>query len=356
LAWAAAGAWAAVEIPGDAAAGQAIFREQNCITCHSVSGEGGKSAPDLGRRVGRSYTPDLMASLMWNHAPAMWSAMERASISRPQLTIQQAADLFAFFYAARYFEKPGDAARGKQLFLSKRCADCHHISSSGGGGPPVVSWESLADPIGLAQQMWNHRAGMAKAFSEKKVAWPTLTGQELTDILVYLQNLPQTKALKPAFTMASSETGQRLLEVKGCLKCHQGANFLSGRFVNRSLAQFAAEMWNHGSHMTSALELRPEEMRRIAGYLWSVQYFDAPGSADRGRKMFGEKKCSTCHDDRASGAPTLTGGGYNSFGMVTALWRHGPGMLARMREKRIDWPQFRQAEMSHLIAYLNSRK
>ena len=72
---------------------------------------------------------------------------------------KQAADLFAYFVSARYFEKPGDAGRGKQAFAAKHCADCHGITDSkAAGAPPVAKWESLADPVVLAQQMWNHGA------------------------------------------------------------------------------------------------------------------------------------------------------------------------------------------------------
>ena len=36
---------------------------------------------------------------------------------------------------------------------------------------------------------------MKEAFAQRKLAWPTLTAQELTDMLVYLQNLPETRNL-----------------------------------------------------------------------------------------------------------------------------------------------------------------
>ena len=53
---------------------------------------------------------------MWNHAPTMWAAMRAREIQAGDSNPQSAADLFAYFYAARFFEKPGDAGRGKALF------------------------------------------------------------------------------------------------------------------------------------------------------------------------------------------------------------------------------------------------
>ena len=61
--------------------------------------------------------------------------------------------------------------------------------------PPVAKWESLADPVILAQQMWNHGPKMRAEFAKRKLAWGKITGQELTDMLVYLQNLPETRNL-----------------------------------------------------------------------------------------------------------------------------------------------------------------
>src|SRR6516165_4787744 len=108
-------------IPGDERRGEQLFQSEQCIQCHSVNGRGGTLAPDLARRIDRNYTPTVMASLMWNHAPQMWAAMKKQGIRKPQMTPESASDLFAYFVSARYFERPGDAARGKQLFADKHC-------------------------------------------------------------------------------------------------------------------------------------------------------------------------------------------------------------------------------------------
>ena len=41
--------------------------------------------------------------------------------------------------------------------------------------------------------------------------------------------------------------------------------------------------------------------------------------------------------------------------MFSALTRHGPAMLDKMRDKHLAWPHFSADEMSSLIAYLNTR-
>jgi mono/diheme cytochrome c family protein len=67
-------------LPGDADRGKEVFRTQNCAVCHSINGEGGRIAPDLGQGVERGFSPYVMAGLLWNHAPVMWAAMERKGL------------------------------------------------------------------------------------------------------------------------------------------------------------------------------------------------------------------------------------------------------------------------------------
>ena len=345
-------------IPGDARRGAQLFDTEQCIQCHSVNGHGGSSAPDLGRRVDRNFTPAVMASLMWNHAPRMWAAMRKQGVVKASLSEESAADLFAYFVSARFFEKPGDAARGKAVFTSKHCAECHGITTvKEPGAPPVAQWESLADPVVLAQQMWNHGAKMKQVMAQKKFAWSEITAQELTDLLVYLRNLPETRHLAENFQFGPSASGEQLFQSKGCAECHKGKLALETLLKNQTITQIAADMWNHQPEMKQPPPvLSQEEMRQILAYVWARQYFTGEGNAERGKHVFTEKSCAVCHNDPSSGAPSLAGhkGAYSDITMVAALWDHGPRMLQEMARRNIPWPRFSDDEMSDLIAYLNS--
>jgi mono/diheme cytochrome c family protein len=351
----AASIWAAGPMSGDARRGEQLFQSEQCVQCHSFQGKGGSTAPDLSKRIDRNYTPAVMASLMWNHAPDMWGAMKKKGIVKSEMTPDIAADLFAYFVSARFFDRPGDAGRGKQAFAVRHCADCHGISTPlAGGAPPVAKWESLADPLVLAEQMWNHGAQMRAAFAQRKFPWAALTGQELTDILVYLQNLPETRDLVRHFEFPPSDAGEKLFESKGCSTCHTGEMALEHLLKNQTLTDIAAAMWHHQPEMKQpSPTLTPEEMRQIIGYIWARQYFTGAGSADRGKKVFAEKSCGTCHNDPSSGAPKLVKG-QSDITMVSALWEHGPRMLNVMNSKKIAWPRFTAQQMDDLVAYLNS--
>jgi mono/diheme cytochrome c family protein len=346
-------------IPGDSARGAKLFRNQQCVRCHAVNGVGGRIGIDLGRSVSRKYTPAQLASTMWNHAPVMWSAMEASQVQPPRLTPENAADLFAFFYSARFFDSSGDAARGQQTFASRHCAVCHGIEDSRAeGAPPVARWESLADPVELVRQMWNHSYQMHQSFERRHIEWQELTTGELNDILVYLRSLPQTPKVVARFSNTSGAGGGRLFQSKGCANCHTGPLALDGRLHNMTLSDISVDMWNHAPRMMKpAPNLSEDEMRSLLSYLWMRQFVNGGGNVAEGKTVFRERHCADCHAGGDHGAPPLPGQAkpYSEVSIISALWRHGPQMLRRMKEAGIAWPTFGSAqEVADLIAYLNS--
>ena len=46
-------------------------------------------------------------------------------------------------------------------------------------------------------------------------------------------------------------------------------------------------------------------------------------------------------------------GRMTSYGLVAALWKHGPEMMNRMQRQKIAWPHFAGPEMADLSAYLH---
>src|SRR5438067_3269037 len=148
---AAIGARAAV-VAVDSARGARLFESLECIQCHAVNGKAARIGPDLGRLVDRNLTPAALAATMWNHAPTMWAAMRQRSIHAGEVDEQAAADLFGYFYSVRFFEKTGDAGRGKRLFGSRGCAQCHGLDVPVQPGiQPVSHWQSLNAPFALTE-------------------------------------------------------------------------------------------------------------------------------------------------------------------------------------------------------------
>jgi mono/diheme cytochrome c family protein len=354
-------AHAAVEpvVSGDSERGRRIFDQEQCVHCHSINGRGGKMGVDFSLVVSRNFTPAQLASTMWNHAPVMFGALQTAGIQRPKLSPGDAADLFAYFYSTRFFDKAGNPAQGKEMFAEKRCGDCHGVTESRGeNAPPIAAWESLADPVVMVQQMWNHSSRMQDAFARRKIAWQQLTTEQLNDIAAWLRSLPETRHLTSRFSNTSDRDGYKIFEAKGCVNCHKGTLALEDRLHNMTLTDIAVDMWNHAPRMIKPTPtLSQEEMRELLSFLWMRQFVYPSGSVAKGREIFRTRRCADCHAGGAHGAPQLPGQArhYSEVSIISAIWGHGPQMLNRMKEAKIGWPRFRNPqELGDLLAYLNS--
>jgi cytochrome c2 len=351
-------------VSADSARGAQVFESQGCVQCHALNGVGAKIGPDLGLIADRGFTPASFAATMWNHAPAMWTEAQLRNAARPAMSEQQAADLFAFFYSMRFFEEPGDAARGKALFSSKRCEACHGIDAPKVAGvKPLADWNAAGDPLELVEQMWNHSSAMQAEMARNNIRVPLLKGQDLADLLVYTRRAIGKARTRPVLQVSSTDEGKALFESKHCNTCHGNVtHFLATNLHTETLTNIAADMWNHGLDMSLRdTKFAPGEMRQIAGFIWFSRAIEGAGEAGRGAQVFSSKKCTVCHDDPASGAPaigglTADGRFFSGATMISALTQHGPKMLDKMREKHLAWPRFSGDDMSGLIAYLNTRQ
>ena len=355
LGWLLAGTAGAATVPGmDSGRGDSVYESQGCVDCHRSRGRGGTTGPDLGRTIGRAKNPEDLAATMWNHAPVMWATIRSRGGAPPELSPQAAADLFASLYSARYFETPGDAARGKRLFDEKNCAHCHGlISSPNAGALPVKQWRSLTDPVAMVGAMWQHSPQMRSELARQKKSWPELSGQDLSDLEVYLRSQASSGNTQATFRIAAPAAGEKLFEAKGCAACH---NDKARALTRTTLTAVAAAMWNHAGILRyEAPQVDENEMRGLVSYAWARPYFAETGSAQHGKQVFTGKKCVACHSSGGTG-PDLKAraGEFSGISMVSSLWRHGPAMLSQMTSQNIAWPTFRPGEMADLMAFLNA--
>ncbi|UCF65848.1 MAG: c-type cytochrome [bacterium] len=94
----------------------------------------------------------------------------------------------------------------------------------------------------------------------------------------------------------------------------------------------------------------------VSTNIWS-QSLDIPENPLKGRYVFEQKGCITCHAIKGEGGhegPDLGRSKfYGSFlQLASIMWNHTPQMLQRMRELDLPYPQFSQEEMVNLISYL----
>ena len=139
-------AWTSCVWAGDAQHGWAVVQDQSCLECHTVNAQGAgheanATAPDLAvsayAPAGSALTPSAFASALWNHTPAMLSAVQSEVaanlVERPALAETDWADVFAYLYSEQIFQFPPETRRGKDVFTSKKCAECHSLAKVGPG-------------------------------------------------------------------------------------------------------------------------------------------------------------------------------------------------------------------------------
>ncbi len=164
--------------PGDAARGEAIFRQHGCGRCHAVRGKGGGVGPDLGRRAWvTSFTGVAIAQ--WKHAAGMRAAMTARGITAPELSSQEMAHVIVYLFSAAYADDPGSPRRGAELFEQKGCASCHAT----GVGPPLDGHRGRATPVRLAHDLWKHGPAMLEQMRDRGIRWPSFSGAEMRDLI-----------------------------------------------------------------------------------------------------------------------------------------------------------------------------
>jgi mono/diheme cytochrome c family protein len=182
----------------DPLAGARLFQMKGCVQCHAIDGVGGKTGPDLGRIEPPRSFYDLAAA-MWNHLPRMAQRMWPSLADRPYLTPNEMSDLIAFLHtpgssgAPEHLERsprlgPADPQRGRQLVADKGCLGCHSLTGPGGQAAGSLDWlKGLDSPWTIIATMWNHSFLMALKTEERKSAWPTLSSDEMADLVAFLR-------------------------------------------------------------------------------------------------------------------------------------------------------------------------
>ncbi len=363
---------------GDPQAGAHLFfEEKGCAGCHAANGVGGRRAPDLSAVETSQAGVAQLVSAMWNCGPRMWELMGEEGMSYPELSQEEIANLFAFLYTARYTNGTGDASRGRELFTSKECVQCHADDAGEGTdiAPALTAMAGMNTPIRWTQEMWNHASTMAAAMEEMNVDWPRFDGSEMNDLLAYIRSVSQGASPETELFPASPENGWEVFQNKSCIVCHSvggtggeiGPDLGPGRRIPLTIVQFAGLMWNHAPEMTKELASRGipqptfegEEIADMVAFLGSLRYFEPEGSPLIGASLFTKLGCSYCHGQDGEGTdqgPALrwSNRNYNSIMLATALWSHGPMMHRRTEDLEVPWPTLTESDVGNLVSYLNT--
>jgi cytochrome c551/c552 len=172
--------------------------------------------------------------------------------------------------------------------------------------------------------------------------------------------------------------GKAVIESSGCLSCHSvngNGNGTAGDLALRvfshqqSPAGTAAAMWNHAPEMWELMRTEGSQVSGVTrteaedvfAFFRSARYFDLRGEVIRGKKIFSEKGCASCHQlssqvaSAAAGPPvgewkTL----FDTAAWTSSLWNHAGTMLEDMERSGLDWPILSEQEMVDLLLYLRT--
>ncbi len=277
-----------VDEPGDPEEGKKLLATKECTVCHSILGKGGKIGPDL-TRWGVYVNPIVWAQKMWEHAPKMEKEMKKKKMSWPILKGRDMVNLVAYTQSIggkiqeEYHLDPGSPVRGKKLFSSKGCSDCHSAEGSGKEvGPDFGEIEFPRTLSDMTALMWNHSPEMLETMKKQNIPRKKINPQEMADIISYLF------AFRYFDRPGDPGRGEKVFEAKNCVICHTvgsggrdgsvGPNL--GRLRKTSIISITQSIWNHGPEMLQEMRnngfswpiLKGTDLNDISAYLKSVSH------------------------------------------------------------------------------------
>jgi mono/diheme cytochrome c family protein len=174
--------------------GWRVFRDKSCVACHSVKDEAGHVGPELGPGRQLPTTVLALSASMWNHSPAMWSAMEHLRIERVRFRQQEMADLVAFLFSFHYVEPGGSPKVGEVLFAGRGCSRCHGPRALGTPQAPALRGRGTNfNSVTIATALWRHGPDMYKRATELGLTWPVLGENDVGDLIAFLNTSPEEK-------------------------------------------------------------------------------------------------------------------------------------------------------------------
>jgi mono/diheme cytochrome c family protein len=168
--------------------------------------------------------------------------------------------------------------------------------------------------------------------------------------------------------------GRQVFLAKGCQTCHavwgEGGSLgpdLGKEGVWHSVMQLAGVLWNHSPEMIEKMRERrisrptisSAEMADLAAFLYFLNYFDAPGDPVRGKLLFSQKGCATCHavgrsEPRIGPALDKYKHLASPLFLARAMWSSGPPMARKMAELRVPRPELRGADLADILSYIQT--
>ena len=154
----------------EAATGKLPFT-RNCQQCHR-----GRLALDA--RLANKTFLDIGAGV-WNHVPLMG-----AFPTVPEADLRK---ILAYVWDVQYRGPEGNVSRGELAFTAKGCIGCHSDAQTGAVVSPRAG--KVFTPFSMAEIAWGWNQQMHRKMGDKAVPWPTLSPEDMSDLVAYLNSV-----------------------------------------------------------------------------------------------------------------------------------------------------------------------
>jgi mono/diheme cytochrome c family protein len=169
--------------------------------------------------------------------------------------------------------------------------------------------------------------------------------------------------------------GMYLFTEKQCAQCHaiQGIGGKIGQDLGKlqlrhSFLELARSLWNHFPRMNESLQeenllwakFSQDEMRHLITFLYTIKYFDQPGDAALGERIFREKNCFRCHSVGGKGSNISVKlddyqADISPVYISTELWNKRSIMTQKMKQEKIPQPQFQEHDVIDILAFIRAK-
>lgn len=271
------------------------------------------------------------------------------------------------------FSLAGSPQQGSLVFRAKGCIRCHSVNGEGGKVGPDLGRAKPGESTlpQLVTAMWNHAPQMWERMRADGVRYPTLSYDDIADLLAYLY---MSRHVDPP---GDAARGSDLFLARGCVHCHAIARV--GGKIGPDLAaandlagpmDWTDALWNHASAMRRATDrekiawpqFQDHELRDLYAF---ARQNDATrsvslGDAQRGWQIFQHKSCTGCHSIRT--AYQLAGPSLGPERQLPqtftelggAMISHFPQMEQAMAQQGIVRPELSAQEMTDVFTFLYS--
>jgi cytochrome c551/c552 len=169
-------------------AGRAVFAAKRCDRCHQPRGVAGvgPALEELQRPQGQME----LAGRLWNHVPAMASALGQDGLQWPAISAPEMTALMAYLGADPRRDPAPNPSQGQVMLMRKGCLKCHSLAGEGGRVRPDLAARraDYQSAPTWAAAMWTHTPRMAAMAREQGVPYPRFSGSEMTNLVGYLRS------------------------------------------------------------------------------------------------------------------------------------------------------------------------